>query len=80
MSIDSGHASPAYELYRKAVYVVDISNRAAWSVMMKLAEDCRPGCVIPVTAEEFDALKDGIIVLLPPPPADHPRIAIEGDL
>lgn len=58
----------SYELHKKAIYVVDRDNDAAWSVMRKIADTCKPGAVIPVTAAEFEALRDGVIVLIPPPP------------
>lgn len=66
----------SYELYKKAVYVVNRDNKAAWSAMLKLAANCQPGKIIPVTGDEFQAIKDGMIILMPPPsdtPTNTPR-------
>ena len=62
----------SYELHKKAIYVVDRDNEAAWSVMRKIADNCKPGAVIPVTAEEFEALRDGVMVVIPPPQDEKP--------
>jgi len=51
------------ELDKKDVFIVDKSNKAAKSLMMKLCKDCKPGAVIFVTDEEFAALKTGVIRL-----------------
>lgn len=61
----------SYELHKKAVYVVDRDNEAAWSLMRKLCEHSKPGAVIPVTHEEFEVLRDGVIVLMPPDPTER---------
>jgi hypothetical protein len=54
------------ELHKKAVYAVDRDNEAAMTLIQKLAASCRPGHIIPVTHEEFEVLRDGLIVLMPP--------------
>lgn len=49
------------------VYVVDKSNEAAWSVARKICESPpRSGQFIPVSHEEFEALKSGVIALAVP--------------
>jgi hypothetical protein len=49
------------------VYVVDRDNEAAWSVARKICESRpRSGQFVPVTAEEFEALKSGVIALALP--------------
>lgn len=56
-----------HEIDRQLVYVVDRDNAAAWSVAIKLCERTpRPGQFIPVTAEEFEALKSGVLALVMP--------------
>ena len=50
-------------LPRKAVFVVDESNQEARALMIKLCENYREGAVIFVSAQEFEALKDAVMVL-----------------
>jgi hypothetical protein len=73
-SVGAG-SSPAVEgsspsvpaIDKPLVYVVDRDNAAAWSVAMKICQaQPRPGQFIPVTAEEFEALKSGVIAIQMP--------------
>lgn len=53
-----------HELDVKRVYVVDESNEAAWSLMLKICRNgVKNGAVIPISKEEFMALKDAVIIL-----------------
>jgi hypothetical protein len=55
------------EIDKQLVYVVDRDNEAAWSVVRAICEaQPRPGQFIPVSAEEFEALKSGVIALAMP--------------
>jgi hypothetical protein len=46
------------------VYIVDRDNKAAWSAYMKIIESRpRPGSIIPLTHEEFEAVRSGSIAL-----------------
>ena len=53
------------EISRQRVYVVNRENPAAWSAVVKIAarHNMKPGSVIPLTQDEFDALKDDIVCL-----------------
>lgn len=54
----------AIELPKKHVFVVDKNNKSAMAVMMKLCRNkLQHGSVVTVTPEEFDALKDGVLIL-----------------
>ena len=44
-------------------YFVKRSDAAAWSVMKKMCKNYRPGAVIPVTDEEFTALRKSVIII-----------------
>ena len=58
------------ELPRLDRYFVKKSDKAAMSVMMKLCKNMKPGDVIAVTDDEFEALRHSIIIVadeqLPP--------------
>lgn len=55
------------ELDTQLVYAVDRNNEAAWAAMMKICQErLRPGQVIPLSADEFAALKSGVLVLQMP--------------
>lgn len=55
------------ELDKQLVYVVDRDNKAAWSAVLKIVESQpRPGQFIPLSADEFQALKSGVLALAMP--------------
>jgi len=56
------------ELQKKDCFIVDESNKAAKSLMIKLCENVKPGVVIFVTREEFDCLKESVIRIEQPDP------------
>lgn len=56
-----------YDFYRKAVWAVNWDDRATKQAMLKLAQNMKPGSIIPLTREEFRALKDNVILVIPSP-------------
>lgn len=59
--------SEKMELEKKHIYVVNSENEAARDLMKKICERGRkPGAVVFVTSEEFEVLKDGVIILQTP--------------
>lgn len=65
---------PELTLDRQLVYVVDRDNRDAWEAMMEIClHGPRPGQVIPVTAEQFAALKSGVLVIQMPDTTKPPK-------
>jgi hypothetical protein len=55
------------QLDKQLVYAVDRDNQAAWSAVMKIVQaKPRPGQFIPLSADEFEALKSGVIALTLP--------------
>lgn len=60
------------EIDTQLVYAVDRENEAAWTAFMKILEARpRPGSVIPLSRDEFEAIKSGAMVLALP--ADYLR-------
>lgn len=54
---------------KQLVYAVNRDNEAAWRAVMKIAGSAPlPGQLIPLSHEEFTAIKDGVFVLKLPEP------------
>ena len=49
------------ELNKKDIYIVKKDDKAANSLMMKLAKNFKPGAVIFVTDDEFECLNKSVI-------------------
>lgn len=60
------------EFDKQLVYAINRDDDAAWSCMMKIIKNPRPGAIIPLTQEEFDALKESVLVLQLPRPVPPP--------
>lgn len=55
-----------HEFDKQLCYAVNRNDEAAWNCMMKIIKNPKPGAVIPLTQEEFDALKESVLVLCLP--------------
>ncbi len=58
------------QLPTKDCYLVNRDDKKAWAMVQKLCKNAKPGQFIPVTAEEFEALKISVIRIELP---DQPR-------
>ena len=58
--------SNGHEFDKQLCYVVNRDDEAAWSAMMKIIKNPGPGAIIPLSQEEFDALKEYVLVLCLP--------------
>jgi len=54
------------ELNSKDIFIVDSSNEAAKSLMLKLAGNAKSGAIIFITNEEFKCLESGVIRMVLP--------------
>lgn len=69
---------PVYDLYKKAVYVIDGENISALRAMQKIAAagGLIPGNVIRVTRDEFLAIKNALIMIVPSPTEETDKRSI----